>query len=95
MGLIGKRIVSLQASLALLSSPQATPAPQVDEFGREPYAHPALNGLQGLTAQAQDSVLDKARLGPIAQRYGLDRVTRWKPKRVRSSWTLAIPLRAD
>lgn len=83
MGVAGRRIVSLQTSLALLNSPQAYPVPEVDEYGRQTYTHPALNGLPGLTHEAKDTVLDKARLAPIASRYGLDKVTRWKPKSVR------------
>jgi len=83
--------VSLQTSQALLVSPQAEawprdesnqPAP--DAYGRRPFLHAALNGLPGLTQKAEDMVLDKTRLGPIAERYGLDKVTRWKPKRVNS-----------
>jgi large subunit ribosomal protein L15 len=72
----------LQTSLALLNSPQSTPVPEFDQYGRKPFAHPALEGLRGLTPEAKDSVLDKARLSQIAQRYNLDKVTRWKPKRV-------------
>jgi len=56
--------------------------PQTDEFGRKPFLHPALNGLQGLTDEAESLVLGKSRLAPIAERYGLDKVTRWKPRRV-------------
>jgi dsRNA-specific ribonuclease len=82
LAFLGRRIVSLQTSLALLNSPQATPLPAKDNHGRQPYTHPALDGLPGLTHEAKDSVLDKSRLAPIAQRYGLDKVTRWKPKEV-------------
>jgi large subunit ribosomal protein L15 len=53
-----------------------------DEFGRKPFLHPALNGLQGLTEEAESLVLSKERLSQIAQRYGLDKVARWVPKRV-------------
>jgi large subunit ribosomal protein L15 len=84
----GRRIVELQTSQALINSPQNHQRPRngkgklVDEYGREPFLHPALNGLQGLTEEAEGKVLDKTRLAQIAERYGLDRVTRWKPKRV-------------
>ncbi|KAF2467881.1 uncharacterized protein BDR25DRAFT_344633 [Lindgomyces ingoldianus] len=81
LAFLGRRIVSLQTSLALLNSPQASSPPGKDEFGRIPFHHPALRGLPGLSQEAKDSVLDKSRLGPIAERYGLDKVTRWKPKR--------------
>lgn len=75
--------MSLQTSLALLNSPQGIPAPKFDQYGRELFTHPALEGLRGLTPEAKDTVLDKTRLAQIGQRYGLDKVTRWKPKNVR------------
>ncbi|KNG47778.1 rnase iii domain protein [Stemphylium lycopersici] len=85
---LGRRIVELQTSQALISSPQenqwprdSNGLPMNDEFGRKPYLHPALNGVQGLTAEAESLVLSKERLAQIAERYNLDKVTRWKPKR--------------
>ncbi|KAL6173613.1 hypothetical protein ACJQWK_01153 [Exserohilum turcicum] len=87
---LGRRIVELQTSQALINSPQESQwprdsngVPMSDEFGRKPYLHPALTGLQGLTEEAENMVLSKSRLAPIAERYGLDKVTRWKPRRVR------------
>ncbi|KAF2727705.1 hypothetical protein EJ04DRAFT_505312 [Polyplosphaeria fusca] len=81
LAFLGRRIVSLQTSLALLNSPQPSETPPVDQYGRRPYQHAALSGLPGLTWEAKDSTLHQARLAPIAERYGLDKVTRWKPKR--------------
>lgn len=85
----GRRIVELQTSQALINSPQENEwpkqrdgKPKRDEFGREPFLHPALNGLQGLTDEAEGTILSKIRLSQLAERYGLDKVTRWKPKRV-------------
>ncbi|CAE7186777.1 hypothetical protein CFE70_006502 [Pyrenophora teres f. teres 0-1] len=85
---LGRRIVELQTSQALISAPQeyqwprdAMGKPKPDEFGRKPYLHPALNGLQGLTNEAESLILSKSRLAPIAEQYGLDKVTRWKPMR--------------
>ncbi|KAI8933222.1 hypothetical protein NX059_009857 [Plenodomus lindquistii] len=85
---LGRRIVELQTSQALINSPQenqwprdSSGAPQPDGFGRKPYLHPALGGLQGLTDEAESAVLSKQRLSQLAERYGLDKVTRWTPKR--------------
>jgi large subunit ribosomal protein L15 len=85
---LGRRIVELQTSQALINSPQEhqwprdpNGVPMNDEYGRKPYLHPALNGLQGLTDEAENLVLSKSRLAPIAERYRLDKVTRWTPKR--------------
>lgn len=85
----GRRIIELQTSQALINSPQenqwpkdAAGKPKPDEFGRRPFLHPALSGLQGLSDEAEAAVLSKERLAQIAQRYALDKVTRWKPRRV-------------
>jgi large subunit ribosomal protein L15 len=77
----GRRIVELQTSQALINSPQEA-QPTIDQYGRKPFQHPALNGLQGLSDEAESKVLDKVRLSQIAERYDLDKVTRWKPKSV-------------
>jgi large subunit ribosomal protein L15 len=86
----GRRIVELQTSQALINSPQENQwprdtdeKPSPDKYGRRPFLHPALNGLQGLSEEAESKVLDKARLSQLAEQYGLDKVTRWKPKQVR------------
>jgi large subunit ribosomal protein L15 len=88
----GRRIVELQTSQALIHSPQEKQWPRdkddrpiPDKYGRIPFLHPALDGLQGLSDEAESKVLDKARLSQLAERYGLDKVTRWTPKRVRIS----------
>ncbi|KAK7189835.1 uncharacterized protein CC84DRAFT_1094804 [Paraphaeosphaeria sporulosa] len=85
---LGRRIVSLQTSQALINAPQveawprkADGTPLTDGYGRVPFVHPALHGLQGLTGEAKGRVLDKSRLAGLAERYGLDKVTRWQPKR--------------
>jgi large subunit ribosomal protein L15 len=86
----GRRVVELQTSQALINSPQENQwprdnknEPSLDDYGRKPFLHPALNGLQGLSDEAESKVLDKARLAQLAERYALDKVTRWTPKRVR------------
>jgi large subunit ribosomal protein L15 len=89
----GRRIIELQTSQALINSPQenqwprdSDDRPENDKYGRKPFLHPALSGLQGLSDEAESKVLDKARLSQLAERYGLDKVTRWKPKRVRTKF---------
>lgn len=98
----GRRIVSLQTSQALLNAPQAQAWPKAsdgtpltDAHGRIPFTHPALTGLPGLTGEAKDRVLDKARLAGLAERYGFDKVTRWKPKRVCSPPCTLPPWHAE
>jgi len=80
---IGRRIFELQTSLALVHEVSAnaiTPTP--DQYGREPFSHPALQGLNGLTENTKAMVTEKRRLSQLAERYGLDGVLRWKPKTV-------------
>lgn len=88
---LGKRIAELQTSLTLLDGSSVTPFPETqDRYKRKPFRHPALEGLAGVNAESKAQVLSAARLGELAERYGLDTVLRWKPKRVcsgPSSWS--------
>jgi large subunit ribosomal protein L15 len=84
---IGKRIVLLQTMLTLFHSPLATATqipPGPDPHGRQPFQHKALEGLQNLTNINTSEIISKDRLGALAASYGVDRVTRWKPKNVSS-----------
>lgn len=74
--------MDLQTSLALLRNSSTKQTPMPDQYRREPFQHPALEGLEGITEQARATVLDKRRVGGLAEQYGLDAVVRWKPKRV-------------
>ncbi|KAL8902887.1 MAG: hypothetical protein Q9207_004315 [Kuettlingeria erythrocarpa] len=79
----GKRIVDLQASIHIIAASAATPEPTVaDRWGREPFKHPVLEGLAGLTQERKKAVLEKNRLARLAGKYGLTGVLRWKPKSV-------------
>lgn len=80
---IGKRIVDLQTSLAMIRS--ASPHPQnaaPDPHGRTPFGHPALEGLDALSSEAKLEMTDRRRLAQIAEGYGLAGVIRWKPRQV-------------
>ncbi|KAL6722238.1 hypothetical protein ACLMJK_001345 [Lecanora helva] len=81
---LGRRIIELQASLTLLHGASTSDIPPAqDEFGREPFQHPSLQGLDGLTAHAKVMMLEKKRVAQLASgRYGLDEVLRWKPKKM-------------
>ncbi|KAK5162920.1 uncharacterized protein LTR77_011081 [Saxophila tyrrhenica] len=79
LAFLGKRIVDVQTSLALLnmpSSPAALPASQDDVF-----QHAALEGLENVTAFSKNAILDKTRLAKVATAYGINRVVRWKPRK--------------
>lgn len=88
LAILGRRIVSLQTSLALINSSQPTlhmsgntSESSVDSYGRIPFTHPALSGLPNLASEAKDDILSISRLANLAERYGLDKVVRWKPKK--------------
>jgi large subunit ribosomal protein L15 len=76
---LGKRILDLQTSLALLQQPIAPD----DTSSQHLYvfAHPSLTGLNNITPHAKSMALDKKRLAQLAGTYGLDKVTRWKPRK--------------
>ncbi|KAF1991192.1 hypothetical protein K402DRAFT_389382 [Aulographum hederae CBS 113979] len=83
LAILGKRIVDVQTSIALLAVPQvpsSTKTPTPDEYGRIPYHHPALETLSKLTLESKTEALNKHRLARLADSYGLGRVIRWKPK---------------
>ncbi|KAL8707937.1 MAG: hypothetical protein Q9225_007679 [Loekoesia sp. 1 TL-2023] len=78
---LGKRIVDLQASLHMIAGSAAIPEhPTPDRWRREPFKHPVLEGLAGLTLKRKQAVLDKKRIAQLASKYGLADVLRWKPK---------------
>jgi hypothetical protein len=81
----GKRIVELQTSLAILTAEASSslPTAKKDSYGRTPYQHPALEGVEQLTEKSMSTVLDINRMASLADGYGLNRVLRWKPKNVR------------
>jgi len=81
---VGKRLVDLHTTLALIpAAPSPLSAQATDEYGRVPFQHPALGGLQNVTLQAKARMGDKRRISQLAQQYGLASVVRWKPKKVR------------
>ncbi|KAM0795723.1 ribonuclease-III-like-domain-containing protein [Usnea florida] len=83
LALLGKRISELQISLALFHGSSATPfAEMQDEYGREPFRHPALDGLAGLSEESKYQMLNVKRTAQLAEKYQLDSVVRWKPKKI-------------
>ena len=78
LAFLGKRIVDLQTSIALLDAP---PAPQARPPAKDVFRHPTLEGVDNITAFAKANVLEKGRLARLASSYGVDKVVRWKPKK--------------
>nr|POE65638.1 hypothetical protein CFP56_58744 [Quercus suber] len=78
LAFLGKRIVDLQTSLALLRAPatvrETPPASHV-------FQHAALEKIENMSPDARSTVLNKARLANLAARYDIGKVMRWKPKK--------------
>jgi large subunit ribosomal protein L15 len=87
LAFLGKRIVQLQASLALAQTVPAAgaknvPSAQKDQFGRVPFTHPALDGLNNLSAETKKVLTERSKLAELGQKYNLQKVIRWSPRRV-------------
>lgn len=78
LAFLGKRIVDVQTSMALLNAP---PTPGMQFSAEDVYQHPALEGLENVTTFAKNAVLERTRLAKLASTYGIDKVVRWKPKK--------------
>ncbi|WEW56058.1 hypothetical protein PRK78_001493 [Emydomyces testavorans] len=78
---LGKQLVSLQATLALIQDP-ASYSQQLpkDPHGRTPFQHPSLQGLEVLSSPARTTLTDKKRMAALARQYELDSVLRWRPR---------------
>lgn len=80
---IGKRIIHLQASLALVQNPaNSIGAVAEDPFGREHFAHPALDGLKNLSDGTKALFTGKDKLAGLANQHELLSVLRWAPRMV-------------
>lgn len=88
LAFLGKRIVQLQASLALaqaVSIPDAQEGPREpkhDQLGREVFKHAALDGLNNLSAETKKVLTERAKLAELGQKYELDKIVRWSPRMV-------------
>ncbi|OJJ48444.1 hypothetical protein ASPZODRAFT_130470 [Penicilliopsis zonata CBS 506.65] len=81
---LGKRIVQLQTSLALVqdgSTVITQNAAVPDTFNRTPFTHPALDGLNNLDADAKAYQTSKEKLAALGMKYGLQKVMRWAPRK--------------
>ncbi|KAL1970888.1 hypothetical protein VTN77DRAFT_2722 [Rasamsonia byssochlamydoides] len=81
LAFLGKRIVQLQASLALVQDAGnfAREVPE-DPHGRQPFTHPALDGLKNLTSNTRGFLTSKWKIAQLARDYDLQKVIRWAPR---------------
>ncbi|KAL2010474.1 hypothetical protein VTN00DRAFT_6281 [Thermoascus crustaceus] len=82
LAFLGKQIVQLQASLALVQDAGsfAKKSPE-DPFGREPFTHQALDGLNNLSSNTKKFLTSKTKLSELAQKYEAQKVIRWSPRK--------------
>ena len=78
---IGRRIVNLQTSLALLNQESGVVIPP-DLHNREPFRHPAADLLPALTEQSRLNSTNRNRMARLADTFGLMSVLRWRPRKV-------------
>ncbi|KAF7718818.1 Uncharacterized protein PECH_005850 [Penicillium ucsense] len=82
LAFLGKRIVQLQTSLALVqSSEAATTSANPDPYGRTPFSHPALDGLRSLSPETKSFLTDRSKLSELAQKYEMQNILRWTPRK--------------
>lgn len=74
--------MQLQASLALVQNQTAGARPQKDQYGRVPFAHPALDGLKNLSSQKKSFLTDRRKMAELAHKYDMQKVVRWQPRDV-------------
>ncbi|KAK4991642.1 hypothetical protein LTR50_001650 [Elasticomyces elasticus] len=86
---LGRRIVEMQCSLALLDAPK----PHLEDTSQLlAEQDPALEGLNNITRFAKAQTLDKRRLSELAQQYGIGGVVRWQPRKVENLQSSGIDL---
>jgi large subunit ribosomal protein L15 len=76
--------VNLQTTLALLQSPVKIPEDTTDP--REPYTHPALEGLPNMTGTSIEHTVGKKRMASLASQMGMVDIIRWVPRMVSASF---------
>jgi large subunit ribosomal protein L15 len=61
-----------------------------DPHGREPFQHPATQGIEVLLGRARAHLLHHSRIAEISQQFGLQSVVRWNPKNVSFTFNLRL-----
>jgi large subunit ribosomal protein L15 len=79
LAFLGKRLVDMQVSLALLSRPDPQHSSSLPL--EDVYSHPALRGLENVSESSKQGVLQKSRLARLAATYKIPAAVRWKPRK--------------
>jgi hypothetical protein len=69
-----------------------------DPHGREPFEHPAIDGIEVLNGGTRPYLLHHKQISALSQQYGLQNVIRWNPRKVcllHQIWPSDLPLTTD
>lgn len=82
----GRTILTMETTKAIISKNPMDGAQVTDEYSarRKPFVHERLTPIDNLNAQSFKDVAGKEHMFDLAQRVGLIKVLRWKPRLVRS-----------
>ena len=58
-----------------------------DAHGRQPFTHPALEGLDSLTNSTKMMLTSRLKVAGLAQKYGMHNILRWSPRKVSQECT--------
>lgn len=76
----GRQAVALELTKDIIAqAPTGLPA---DPYGREPFSHPSLDGINNLAQTQPKNIVHHQAMHKLALEVGMMRVVRWKPRLV-------------
>ncbi|KAG9228791.1 ribonuclease-III-like-domain-containing protein [Amylocarpus encephaloides] len=82
LAFFGRRILTMQANLAMVHSASKPKPRNPPTDGRQPVTHPALEGLAKLEEVPLSDILSRARIANLATSTGMRDIIRWQPRLV-------------
>jgi large subunit ribosomal protein L15 len=79
---IGRQIMALETTKAILSGPVLPDKETPDPYGRQPFEHMALAKVDKLSSRQPHDIMQKEKMAQLALDVGLHDVLRWKPRLV-------------
>ncbi|KAK2740770.1 RNase iii domain protein [Colletotrichum kahawae] len=75
---VGRQAIIFETTKSIVAS-EKEGAIVPDEYGREPFQHPALAQVDNLNVEMPVKVVNKEKIEQLAFDAGIDKVLRWKP----------------
>ncbi|KAF4908837.1 hypothetical protein CGCVW01_v012139 [Colletotrichum viniferum] len=75
---VGRQAIIFEATKSIVAA-EKEGAIVPDEYGREPFQHPALAQVDNLNVEMPVKVVNKEKIEQLAFDAGIDKVLRWKP----------------